>query len=556
MKVRLFAWLSSLVLSIIIFSSCVDLPDKFVIPSWDFELNIPLKSEVYYVEDILTLDSNVTIDSSENYRAYFLTGERYDREFRSEGFLKGQLDFDNDKITRISLTQGDSAISVDFKDGAEIFEADIIQGYIEIDINNNSNQLVDVEITIPGLVHYNGNNFQKDIEISPNEQGLKVIVPLRNHFYTIPDGYDPSKLLVNVSLSATPTEEEVVFQISISGSDFKYIKARILSSSSTDPGSDIDPINELIKLPMTDDAKEARDILSFQDATLTLSALLDPETYRDDAFDARLYNINIIGTRYGQGFVTLEDHSDGNEVLIEKGMKEKVYDNTNSNIADFMTFMPDEIRIMADLEMNPSNKIGIATNEDLVNLSFELESSSDVRILHSDGFADIIWFDHEFTTYKNLYDVDYTSGDTEMRDIIGDNGSSLKLFYEIDNGIPLNVDLIFTFRGLVQEVLFVDSVLVKGALASNASNGLSSTIISGYLEFDKERILKFVNCYSAEVKWIPHTPEIEKEEKIYFGPDQFFDFRTWLSLNLRLSEDLFGKDDDKDDENKDDKEGE
>jgi hypothetical protein len=540
MKVKLLAWLSSVALGIVIFSSCVDLPDDYLIPSWDFELNIPLKSDVYLVEDILTIDSNITIDSSAGVRAYLVTGDKYEEKFSTKEFIEGQLDFDNGELYTFPLATTDSSLIIDFRDGVEIDSANISAGTIIINMDNASDKLVTVTITIPDLVDYFDKVFEKVITIDPNEQNKQSFLSIENHIFTSPNSPIPTgELKIDINLASESSQDEVSFDLRIAGSDFKYIKAKI-------PSRDIDPVNESVELPMTDDAREARDILSFKNATMTLSALLSPEDNREDSFDARLYNISIIGIRNGLGqTIKVIDKTSGNQLTVKNGKLNKVYDNVNSNISEFLSFLPDEIKITADLQMNPSQGLGVATNNDEINLAFEIKTSSDIKIDSSAGFIEEIWFNEEYTTYETREEVEYT-GERDTRDLVGDNGTSLELFYEVDNTIPLDVDLVFDFLGASGEYLFSETVLVEGA-SPDKNNGLDKSNFSGSLKFDKEKIKMFVDCWSAKVKWNPRTPG-DGSEPIYFGPDQTFDFNTWLSLKILISEDLFGSDDEKKDE--------
>jgi len=539
MKVKLLAWLSSVALGIVVFSSCVDLPDEFLIPSWDFELNIPLKSDVYLVEDILTLDSNISIDStSAEYRAYYVTGDKYEEKFNTKEFIEGQLDFDNGKLYTFPLSTADSSIIIDFTEGVEIDSANISAGAIIINMDNASDKLVTVTITIPDFVDYSDNVFEKILTIAPNEQNKQSVLSIENHIFISPNSPIPTgELKIDINLASESSQDEVSFNLQIAGSDFKFIKAKI-------PSRDIDPVNESIELPMTDDAREARDILTFKDATMTLSALLSPEDNRENSFDARLYNISIIGIRSGTiQTIKLIDKADGDQLTVKNGKLNKIYDNANSNISEFLSFLPDEIKISADLQMNPSGGLGVATNNDEINLSFEIKTSSDIKIDTSAGFTEEIWFNEEYSTYETREEVKYT-GQRDTRDLIGDNGTSLELFYEVENNIPLDVDLVFDFLGASGEYLFSDTVKVEGAIP-DGNDGLNSIKFNGSLQFDKEKIKMFVDCWSAKVKWIPSTPG-DGTEPIYFGPDQTFNFNTWLSLKILISEDLFTSDDEND----------
>ncbi len=55
---------------------------------------------------------------------------------------------------------------------------------------------------------------------------------------------------------------------------------------------------------------------------------------------------------------------------------EKIYDEQNSNINDFITFLPDTIVLRAEYLMNPDHQIGTATNKDSIKFETDFSTKS------------------------------------------------------------------------------------------------------------------------------------------------------------------------------------
>jgi len=49
-------------LLLIVLAACNDIPNDFSIPKWDTDFNLPICSRFYYIDDMVKLDEDVSVD--------------------------------------------------------------------------------------------------------------------------------------------------------------------------------------------------------------------------------------------------------------------------------------------------------------------------------------------------------------------------------------------------------------------------------------------------------------------------------------------------------------
>jgi hypothetical protein len=151
--------------------------------------------------------------------------------------------------------------------------------------------------------------------------------------------------------------------------------------------------------------------------------LLDAEfiTEFNDPYPVDVRNLNIIGKRSDGLQLPLRD-STGSEdmfVYVKDGIFQKTFNEQNSSIMEFISFLPDSIMLVAEYILNPNNERGTAAIDD--SIAFET-----------------IYTMKSFIALKKSTVVDSgeISFDQDQKDAILD-GNSAAVVIELENAIPL-----------------------------------------------------------------------------------------------------------------------
>jgi hypothetical protein len=233
---------------------------------------------------------------------------------------------------------------------------------------------------------------------------------------------------------------------------------------------------------LTEDIKGFRGKITFNDASLVItgsyiSALLANDTHKP--FDLRMTTINIVGKRKDGTFINLTDKAGNKElgpVTTVNNVLTLPYNNSNSNISEFLSYMPDSIKIITKATINPENKSGAATDRDSIQFAFDMKIKSDIRI--------------DKATYSDTMSI--SEGDNKLdedtRETIRD-ARWVKLSFKVNNRIPLEAKLVADFMGTNKTKLFsIDTVSFAGASLNALGEPISDTYSLSEVVLDSAQI--------------------------------------------------------------------
>jgi len=497
-------------LFILIVYSCVDLPSDYELPSWDVDLNIPLTERSYTLEEIVELDSNITIEKSGDEYIYALKSEEYKKTLYLSEFLEGQLNGKYDSEFKFQITSIDTSISVELLSGAEIDSAYLTRGSLTLNASNESDSPVRFILTFSELTDSNGDPLVVDVNLIGGQLNKEVVRDLSNYSYSS-TALNRKNLLISAEMiSDNPTTDNIVFTFEFADSEFSYIKGKI-------PSKRLEDMNEIANLPLTDDVLELRDKIFLGDATLEL--LAEYKSEYDEIFELVFDSLQLTGRRNTNidfSLTDLNNNSNLGEVKISDGIFYRKYDKSNSNISEFLSFMPDNIIIQSPIFMNPNGSDGIATDQDKIDITVKFSAKSGVRI-------DTI----NYTFYE---DFELNEDTTYVENI-----KNAVLTYLIQNTIPTKELIRLDFLDQDSTELFSKSLEIAGGLITESGKmNLTPTETEKEFEMNEEEISLLLKTKIIKTNLILMTTD--KEKYAAFGPKQWVNIKAYATITYNVQD--------------------
>ena len=462
------------ILAAIIIQGCVTVPSDVVMPQWDTNLNIPFATKNYTLNDILKSQNYISISAAQD-STYIITSDTYSQSQGISNFIKvttGQT-----IANQFVPTDGSEVeVLLPFPEGAELDSAVFVSGTMTITGHNNSaNTPATITIRVPGISN-NGNPLVLSVTV-PVKSSNTTTRQLNGYVYKEPavqffKGFD-------IIAKATGGTGQVTFDANSSDFVFSsvtgYLPTKTLGSQSN---------NFSLNLG---DASKYRDKVFLKTATLTMTG-----NYKSPAakpFVIKVNNFKVQGVRNNTSTpmdLTFNSSTVDSFRFDANGNFVRNYTETNSNITQFITFLPGVIKISADYVMNPDN-------------SKEYRTATN---------ADTVFFKTNFST-KSLLAVQQTSFvDTLKLDISQDErdqilkGQGVSATANIQNAIPLTAWVKVTLTDEHYQPLFVvtkdavthaDSIKFLGATVDAAGNVLHADTSNAIVTLDSTQITKLAN---------------------------------------------------------------
>ncbi|MBI5326510.1 MAG: hypothetical protein HZB41_14760 [Ignavibacteriae bacterium] len=491
---------------LIILTSCFKVPDQLVMPGWDSEFNLPLTNRSYTLGEIINSDDNVKIDTLNGNDKFTITTDSMNYSFGIGDYLKSRLDqgFTN---LEMNLQNNEASLEIQLTNGIELDSANFSEGELVIDIINTGNTIIEYEVTLPDLYRSDGKNFKFKSSIPGNGRSSSNL-DLSGCYYSSYQNIDKSKLRVKGKVISGSGVNLIKLNISVRNSNFKYISGKL-------PKMDIAQINKDFELPITDAIQKFRDKLELYNSILTIEAQY--KTTLSKPFEILVKNIKVIGKRNDGSTINLTDgNGDENlgEIFISKNKSIRTFSNANSNLTEFLSFLPDSVYIRADVTVNPDGKRGEASSSDSVLLYINIELTGDM------SFNNV--------AYSDSVNLQLTSDDRKTIR----NGREAILYLELTNAIPLSVDFDIVFadssgNALFNKKAFIDASEVDG----NGRTSVPSQNIS-QIKIDSTEIQKFADCEKVVYNLLLSTSGNGK--KVSLHPSDWLKLITYFKLKYHV----------------------
>lgn len=409
LKIIIIAFTATLIIT----SGCYEIPNEIIFPEWNVDLNIPIANKRFTIDELIReqgflATENLSIEDS----IYIMGTEIYDLNTDISDFIQ-LVGFA--KLTNIPIFTDSQNVTLyfDFPEGAVLDSAEFLSGTLDFSVNNPTNSEVTLNLVIPGINDQGGNPLLIEIitppqnvnSISSNLEGLRYKVPNNqpSEFY--------NSLMVNTSVTNGNGIGNVVY-LDFSTSDFLF--------------SYVSGVMPATSLGIHENSFGfATELSDYRDKTILRAAemIVDARfiTQFSDPYPVDVNNLNIVGLR-SDGLQFLLRDSTGNEnmfIHIEDGLFKQAFNESNSNITQFISFLPDTILLVAEYVMNPDGKKGAAAIDDSISFSTTFTISSFLALKKS--------------TVVDSGTIDLSQ---DEKDAIRD-GNSVSITIELENAIPL-----------------------------------------------------------------------------------------------------------------------
>lgn len=462
-KLYLYA-LSGISLIFAIFQGCVTLPSNPTMPQWDVDLNVPFASKSYILNDIIKSQNYISISASQD-SVYLINSDQYNQSVGISNFITVSLQSGTASSIQVP-DSGGTEVYIAFPEGAKIYSASFQAGTLKIVGHNTKSVPASLHITVPGILKPDNSKLDLIVNVPANSNNT-VQVNLAGYTYQQPANQlflFPGQLWIQAAMNGIASGNGIVsFDSYVSdfifNSVYGYLPPKSLGTKSDNFTLDLG------------DATKYRDKVFLKTATLTLTGQY--KSPASNPFIVQINNLRMVGSRIGSKItkeLTFNANATNTFRFDSTGKFTAVYNESNSNITDFITFLPDAINLSAEYFMNPDN-----------NPTYKTATSSDT-VKFTTNFATKSVLAIQQTSYSDTLKLDISQ---DSRDQIA-KGKGVSASVDIQNAIPLNSWIKVTLVDQFYHKLFVlsktatgrDSINFPGASVDangNVTNPASST---------------------------------------------------------------------------------
>ncbi len=487
-------------------NSCYELPDNFTLPEWDVDLNIPITQQEYKLEDIIKRDKYIGYDSLNGGLAYILKSDTTYRQFSIEEFLDNQMDGSYSNF-QAPLANGKAEAMLTLNNGARIDSAFIESGTLEASITNFADNVLDFKLTFPELLNSQGNSLIIYGSAEPNGKYI-LDQDLALFSYGNPDSGNNDKIRFVIEATGDFIADTISIEVAIKDTRLGYVEGVL-------PETKIDTMSGAFTLPLTDDVRKFRDKVYLGNVQFTLNGKYVSDY--EEIFDVVLQNLKINGIRNDGNEIELKQAGNYIEdIYVDNGGFAKVFTSDNSNISEFLSFLPDSISITTGALFNPNMKSAIATILDSIRLSFHFSALGAIK-LDTISFTDTLMFEIS----------------PEYRDEIR-NAKSADIKFEFDNRIPIGSQLIAAFADSSFNLYFTKNFDVPGAEILTANASPSPVIIDHVITLDSTEIQQLATTGYILLDWKFSTTETQYE--IIIRPEYTVGVKAYCGIRYTIKQ--------------------
>ncbi|MFH1052361.1 MAG: hypothetical protein V1779_15680 [bacterium] len=501
-------------------SACMDFPNDITIPRWDTEFNLPLMHRTYELSELIKTDKYISVDPDNGF-IYVAHYEDMGGKEGTENFIEGRIDQEGTNID-IPVTNGQGTIGIPYKDGMVLDSAKFVRGTLTLSVKNNSSSEATVTMELPAFIGTGGNKLTLQKTIAGNATET-VSEDLNGYFYdSRKQNVGPDSLQIDGTVMGGNFNGTLTINYGIENSMFSYFAGIV-------PPTLVDPIENSVGLPVTDDVSDFRDKMKLWDIQLKLIGRYYDKLVPSDPnkpFNVEIETLNITGVRNNktqQFSLKLNGRNDNNlgPVMMTDSYLEEIYTAENSNLSDFLSFVPDSIIVKAIPKINPDMERGAATNRDTIQFGFDLTIKSVVTV--------------KDMTAKDTVELEM---DDDARDYLKDFKAAT-VYFKIDNKVAFGGKIVMHYTDSVYKPLFTLDTLTFEPADVNADGIPSVKHSEPTLELDSAQLQDFSNSYYIIVEVIINTTDSHLDQKAVFSSKDWLEIISFCKVkyHINLSED-------------------
>jgi hypothetical protein len=436
-------------------SGCIDLPTNLKVPQWNVDLNLPLVNKSYTLNDIIKKQPYVSIGADS---VYILQSNTYTHGANVSNFLQLNAQTSTPPALIPVVNNDTQTVYVPIPKGAILENAVFTSGSLSFNISNLNVQAVNILIIVPGIIQ-NGSALKIPMNVQALQQNYTNSTSLAGCQYIQPanqSAQNQSSIQLIVSFSTSlPLGSFLTMQFSCSNFDFSSVTGYL-------PELSLGVQSQSFSLNLGS-AENYRDKVSLKYDSLNMDVNYQSFLPGSSPFPIQIKNLSIIGEREDGSTMPLSYDSTQNNyisIYIPNGNKHLSFTQDNSNLSQFLTFLPNTVIVTAEYIMNPYNSttMGSATGNDTVYFSTNFSTKS-ILALQSTLMTD--------TTSINISSQD--SVDIQ-------NAKSAYVNINVQNGIPLNASLTVKFVDANYNFLFSDSLSFLAANINTTTGAVTSPV--------------------------------------------------------------------------------
>ncbi len=505
-------------------TGCFKVPENVLLPEWDVDLNIPVVNDYYTLNDIIKKQKYIRIDKTNGTDSiYILESDGFLANTNVTDFLKESTQDSSNNNPVLTSSRDTSEIYLGFPEGSEIKKAKFQAGNFKIKIKNPSSSIVNLNIIIPGVYKSNGNHVEFQYSI-PAGSVISENYDLKNNTYHRPDDQPDSlndKIRIKVKAVSVNNINAVIFvDLYVSDLFFDYAEGKL------------PPKSLGIKRAAYKFASNTS--IDFGDSSVLREAdfLLDANYYSalSNSFPIEMKNLKIIGKKNDGSIFLLKDSTGSSvfDLTLENGNCSKLFNEKNSNVTNFITFLPDSIVFISEYIMNPDFVYGSITSQDSVNVKSDFSTKSFFALRKS-----------------NIYDTtEVKISDKDRNKLL--NGVSGDVNIELRNAVPLTCWLKIVLADQNYKPLFTltsndqnsDSLYFLGA--ETDANG---EVIQPYqnppvlIKLDSAKISELSKAYYAFYSISMRTKEAYNDPPpiVVVRPSDWFKVKVYSKVNYKIN---------------------
>lgn len=531
-----------LVFSGIVFTRCVDLPEEVILPSWDVTFNLPLASDSVFMHELLVADDNeniVIVDSPEvGDSIYLIVVEDFETTTRISDRLEIQTPLSPTLLPIIGNSGSDGLVSATvFNPDPEyhIDSAVFSSGELELLMSNSNFIDVNYELIFPS---FKDKTTGEIIERSGSVSGLTTkteLIDLSNVVFSeLPvtgvndlvnytSQADIGILVVGKVSTTSPTSLNFITQISSSNIVLSLLVGELKRI-------ELDYFEEKFMTDFGESLEEFENKIDFKDIRLKVRA----ETFGEiDNIKIILDSLNVKGSK-NNGSETFGLQFNGStyyrDSLIAGETFQREFNKSNTNLNDFLSWLPDEIVL--------GNKLFIDANTAASGTSQRISSEDSIKFIAS--ISAPLHLSIKQVDYSDTLDIDL---DQDEKDQL-DNALGASLTINVTNGLPIGGVLSVTFMDSEYNELFdlrnsdgSNSFLLSPTAVDSNGKPSETTNNEVTVELNNDEIQDVVNSkyilFNVDVSSTGSTATV-------FGPNvrirakDFFTYKIYGSVNYRV----------------------
>jgi len=497
-------------------SGCMDIPKNLIMPQWDVNLNVPIINRSYALNDIIKTQNYISIQNPNTPNSiYLIQSDNYSQTVGVSQFV--QASGTEGTHTNAPTNLGNQTLYVQFPGGVTINSAVFASGFLSYSFNNPSLQNVTINLSIPGVKKTDGTVFSQTIQLSPLSTDSAQF-NFSNYTYTLPINqpsfFNNSLQIIIGATSNLPAS----IGIGLYTQDFffssatGYIPTKSLGIKTQSFGLDLNK------------AKDYRNKITLNNADLKLDAsYLSPSA---NPFGIQVKNLSIIGKRDDGSQISLTIPDSAKTFTFTNRSKHFDFDQTNSSITSFISFLPDSVIVSAEYIMNPDNTNGTVTDKDSVSFTANFSTTSFLAISYSS-----VTDTSDFGTISN-------NDRTKIR-----ASQSAYLTVNVQNSIPLDASVTVTIADsnynplfkLINNTASADSFSIAPASVGQNGEVTGPTSTSFTIQLDSLQTDKF-----SHAQYAIYTVGVQSANNptpVYIRPNDQIQIQVFGGVKFRVNQD-------------------